>query len=173
MEFDCSHDSYYECLTKRLAEMYHKPKALVPANQCMPEKPCGPFSLPLNQSEFPVCANETERLCSESLVHQLEKDQHLYCKKSCNVKEYTVKGYWHELQSHQFKFKCQFSLPTVSKELRSKKPVKTVKNQYLIVTAIALIGNVGGTLGLFVGYSFFTNFEWLVDGVLKLGVQIT
>ena len=39
-------------------------------------------------------------------------------------------------------------------EVRSLKPFKTVKTEYWIMSGLSFVGNVGGTLGMFVGFSF-------------------
>ena len=49
--------------------------------------------------------------------------------------------------------------------MRSKKPFKIVKTQYLITSIMTLVGNVGGTLGLFIGFSFLNISEWMIDFV--------
>ena len=48
----------------------------------------------------------------------------------------------------------------------SNAPFKIVKREYLIMTWMSFIGNVGGTLGLFVGFSFVTTSEWFVDATV-------
>ena len=50
----------------------------------------------------------------------------------------------------------------------SRKPFKIIKKEYLILNDMSLIGNVGGTLGMFVGFSFIGTFEWLLDILSKV-----
>ena len=42
---------------------------------------------------------------------------------------------------------------------RKEMPLKTVNTEYLIVGWMSLIGNVGGMMGLFVGFSFMGMYE--------------
>ena len=49
----------------------------------------------------------------------------------------------------------------------SKKPFKIIKKEYLIMNEMSLVGNVGGTLGMFVGFSFIGTIEWLMDILSK------
>ena len=62
-----------------------------------------------------------------------------------------------------FSFGYRFELPEATKDLRSKQPFKIVHKEYLITTAMTLIGNVGGTLGMFIGFSFIGVYGWFVD----------
>ena len=54
------------------------------------------------------------------------------------------------------------------KNHRSEEPFKIVRKEYLIMSGISLVGNVGGMLGLFIGFSFLGISEWIVDGLAKV-----
>ena len=88
------------------------------------------------------------------------------------------KSYGSEERS-QFIISYEFQLPEVNNNLRLSKPFKTVKKQYAITTGITLVGTVGGTLGLFVGFSFIGTSSWLFGNIklmlskLRLGVNET
>ena len=56
----------------------------------------------------------------------------------------------------------QFTVPKGTRDLFSKKPFKTVKTEHWRTNGITLVGNVGGTLGMFVGFSFLATTEWLM-----------
>ena len=45
----------------------------------------------------------------------------------------------------------------------SKKPFKEVKQEYWVIPITTLIGNLGGVLGLFSGFSFLTCFDVVID----------
>ena len=51
---------------------------------------------------------------------------------------------------------------------RSKSPYKTVKMEYLINTLVSLIGTVGGTLGMFIGFSFIGTSDWLWSNIKSI-----
>ena len=38
------------------------------------------------------------------------------------------------------------------------------------MSGMSLVGNVGGMLGLFIGFSFWGIFEWVVDGMARTWV---
>ena len=57
----------------------------------------------------------------------------------------------------------QFEVPSDLKNVGSVKPFKTVKTEYLITTFMSLVGNVGGTLGMFVGFSFIGMADWFTS----------
>ena len=65
-------------------------------------------------------------------------------------------------------FGYKFKIPNSVRDLRTEEPFKTVKTEYLIVSLMSLVGNVGGTLGLFIGFSFATTFELIMDWIQKL-----
>ena len=76
---------------------------------------------------------------------------------------------------HSFIMEYSFSLDRKSKgaeerlmKHRSEEPYKIVCKEYLIMSGISLVGNVGGMLGLFIGFSFLGISEWIVDGLTKV-----
>ena len=42
-----------------------------------------------------------------------------------------------------------------------------VKEEYVIYDFVGMISSIGGNLGLFIGFSFFDAFCWLVDLIQK------
>ena len=48
-------------------------------------------------------------------------------------------------------------------DLRALEPSKTVKTEYWIMSDLSFVGNVGGTMGMFVGFSFIGTSEWCFD----------
>ena len=63
---------------------------------------------------------------------------------------------------HGVAFQLTFSLPNALHNHRSEKLLKTVMTEYWIVSSLSLIGTVGGTLGMFVGFSIMGTAEWLL-----------
>ena len=143
---------------------------------------CSPFLLPID-IEIPLCTNNTERECYSCIVKKLKMDQDEYCKKSCYVKEFKT-----EKSDHYYREKRQvkiftgqngydldyrFVLPTKGTVvLRTDEPFKIVKKEYLIMHLMLLVGNVGGTLGSFVGFSFITTSEWFLEISLKSWIKV-
>ena len=62
-------------------------------------------------------------------------------------------------------FDYRFALPTATKHVRSKKPFNKVKTEYWLLPLSTLVGNVGGTLGMVVGFSFIGISETLMRKV--------
>ena len=60
--------------------------------------------------------------------------------------------------THMIVVEIQFEVPSVN-----VKPFKTVKTEYLLTTFMSLVGNVGGTLGMFVGFSFIGMADWFTS----------
>ena len=50
-------------------------------------------------------------------------------------------------------FKYCLELAESNRDVRTLQPFKTVKTEYWIVTFMSLMGVVGGTMGMFVGFS--------------------
>ena len=55
-----------------------------------------------------------------------------------------------------------FELPLSTRNMRSKKPFKTVHQEHLVMSMVSLLADVGGTLGIFVGLSLFGTSEWFM-----------
>ena len=68
----------------------------------------------------------------------------------------------HSDPSDQFSMEYKFGSPDSSIELRSRRPFKTVLEEYYILDMRGVIGNIGGTISLFTGFSFFGIATWIV-----------
>ena len=135
------------------------------SQKCNFEKKCLPQFMP-KQEGIPQCTSQLEALCSNAVLNDLREGQAQHCKKPCLVREYIVKD---ETNLHSdcqydaqasgnanvFSISYDFGSPDTSKELRTDRPFKTVHKEYYLLDEWGLIGNVGGTLGLFTGFSFF------------------
>ena len=73
-----------------------------------------------------------------------------------------------EIDDTQAIFEFKFALPWSSMNGRTDKPYKTVKTEQLIMSVMSLVGNVGGTLGMCVGFSFLGTSEWIMTVVIQL-----
>ena len=166
MPFTCTHESYYECLGKRFVEINRSALNSKISNTSF----CAPFSLPLDGEEIQICTQDGERKFYENVIWELEADQQTQCKISCNIKEFSVQqgksSIYTDPTQRTAGFRYKFVLPKATKDLRSKKPFKRIKTQYLMTSMMTLVGNVGGTLGLFIGFSFLEISEWITDFVI-------
>ena len=69
--------------------------------------------------------------------------------------------------NQSFGFGYAFDVPRATKDVKNQ-ATKMVKTEYLLMNGYTLVGNVGGTLGMFVGFSFIGAIEWILDGIKKL-----
>ena len=168
MSYDCTDESYYECLGKRFHRTLGQP--IIGSEENSFRDICAPFTLPFGENPVPLCRNDSIRRRYEETILQLEADQDKYCKKSCSTKEFKieVRKQISKYETNKFGFQYQFEVPKSTKDHMSRKPFKIIKKEYLILNEMSLIGNVGGTLGMFVGFSFIGTIEWLLDILSKV-----
>ena len=172
---NCSDDSYYQCLAERFNKFNFKEATDVVVNgsKCSFDKLCAPFSLPFGDDEtIPICTSEIDKYCFGQIICQkLKLDQATHYKKSCHVKEFSIKHDSSGLLPCKNKNKndrelvIEVKFDTTPKsfwELRSLEPFKTVKTEYYIISGLSFVGNVGGTLGMFVGFSFIGVADWFM-----------
>ena len=65
-------------------------------------------------------------------------------------------------------FEYGFDLPSSTNSHRYQVPLKVVKTEYEVFPFISLVGVIGGTLGMFVGFSFLNTTEWLIAALPRL-----
>ena len=65
-------------------------------------------------------------------------------------------------------FEIQFMSLQSETDLRSLEPFKYVKMEQLNLNWMSLVGNVGGTLGMIIGFSFMVFFEWVSSDCVKM-----
>ena len=141
---------------------------------CEKEDLCYPFTLPIvgNDQIVDVCQNDKHKECFGKAIKKLRSDQEKHCRRSCIIKEY------HDSKTESFdarinylkelELKFEMTLPTSVQNLRSEKPFKIVETEYWIVTELSLIGTVGGTLGMFIGFSVIGTSEWVMQAIDRL-----
>ena len=72
-----------------------------------------------------------------------------------------------------YSLRLNFGTPKSTIDTRSDMPFKTVKREYWIMSWLSLIGNVGGTLGMFVGFSVITTAESAMTVLAKFWKWLT
>ena len=146
---DCTDESYYKCATSEIInnnfEGWDCPK------NCFPSSILGPYD------ENFTCENETEQDCS----YQYFNIYGAHCPKPCSIVQYTGRiDFWDDAESNlddlKFKFYLRFSPPLIS----------TVYQEYIIYDMVGMIGSVGGTLGIFIGFSCSSLLSF-ITGILK------
>ena len=122
---------------------------------------------------MPFCEEYDDDVCSLQSLHEFGGSSFLMnylslCPKSCSALEYTgsvdyeaSKGI---IYSRPSKNTTYFSLV-----VRYKPPgTKFVYEEYLIVDFYGMVGVVGGTLGLFVGFSFFNVITFFIELIKRM-----
>ena len=98
-------------------------------------------------------------------------DQDKHCKKSCSVKEFRVEksleSSFHEGLS-RLTVSIQFGLPESTRGFISKTLFKTVKTEQYVISGLQLLGNVGGILGIFIGFSF----QGITEPILSISERL-
>ena len=69
-----------------------------------------------------------------------------------------------------FAFDYKFSVVESSRGQRTNEPTKQLHKEYYLVTKMGLVANIGGTMGLFIGFSFSGSLIWIIDMALRGGV---
>ena len=169
----CSEDSYYKCLANRFSKLDLRTMTVKTTNGtvCHIDKKCLPFPMPLD--DIHVCENEIDKECFSQVLWDMRSDQERHCKRSCQIKEFTIAksslntggtqfDVWRK-DPYKIVLAFGFASPKVTKNSMSEKLFKNVNTEYLIMNLWSLIGNVGGTLGVFVGFCFIGISDWLID----------
>ena len=138
----CQKESYYECLASQLDE-----NVLTECSeQCIPNA----FSNLNKTYKKPFCQNDTENeYCALGIISNMQEQENgPECKKSCFKLEYhgeVVLYEKHPEMNDENWDEYHFMYYLVNQDF-----VSLVNEEYLIYDAIAMIGSVGGTLGIFI-----------------------
>ena len=118
------------------------------------------------RTEFKHCSNFEQEICMDNqyAIHSKIKDYiKKNCPKQCHIKEYEVSSSLAKFKhntNHNWTIIMPISVP--SDKIK-------VKEEYQVYDFIGMVGTVGGSLGLFIGFSFFDAICYLVDFIaLKL-----
>ena len=165
---DCQATPYYHCMSQ----------ALSASKQCSKiGQPCTNISLPTEEKwqSFQLCTNQEATLCNWKVLRSLYYNKTV-CKPSrlCHVQEYVTKQnvqpYVIEPKFNGFSFDYKFSVSESSGGMRTNEPTKQLHSEVYLVTPMGLVANIGGTLGLFIGFSFSGSLIWIIDVGFKWGL---
>ena len=101
-------------------------------------------------AKFPICTNKSDENCFYKLI---EKAREKIIVQPCTKVQYRGQDQKHSLERGN-------KMITFFYNFDSPQRMRTYK-EYLIYDGFAMIGAIGGTLGLFIGFSF-SDFIWLV-----------
>ena len=151
-KFRCSNESFYKCYTSHLN--------MINFENC-PRK-CLTVTLPDTVTDQHLfCKTEEEWNCiykiQEYLWYSITANE--TCPKSCSILQYTgnvVYEHKYQTDKHSYKFAYLFNLPEKVE----------VYEEYLIYDVIGMIGSIGGTLGMCIGFSF-TNMVTIIINFIQ------
>lgn len=182
----CSKTSYYQTLAERFIATDFRRHNMTYVSGDSPRKSCPtnrykclPATLSL---DIPVCSTDDgisngQRVCSYNAIEIIKREMVENYSSSdqtlqyCNIKEYIItetetnpritEG-WGERIRLEFEFE-------VSRQSRvwSDGFVKSFHKEYFVMTMIGLIGTIGGTLGIFVGFSFLDSGSLVLTSAKK------
>ena len=165
--YTCTAMSFYQCLAKRFESLDFSSAEFNVTNSCNYNQTiCSTVSLPF-QLKVPICKNDGDRKCFEAVLENLYSNQYGHCGKTCHLKEFSANLVWTTPKwkrlKNKFVFGYIFDQPVVTKNIRLQEPMKTVRSEYYIITGMTLVGNVGGILSMFIGFSILTTAECILN----------
>ena len=119
--------------------------------------------------EFPSCNydDKEEWECGEKILDQVwyNVSKTNACPKACSILQYTGKIFYEEIYEKEYQsinyneevYKIKFKYVFASPE------TVTVYEEYLIYDTIGMIGSIGGTLGMCIGFSFATTISTMLS----------
>ena len=141
------------------------------AMTAMSKKKCSPFSLPFEGKQIPVCQTGKEKFCYEKVLRKLMSDLDKHCKSPCITKEFKIETHLDDsgiVGRNESAISVRFELPAATTRHMTKTPYKIVKKEQYVISGLALLGNVGGILGIFVGFSILGFSEWMIKASEEL-----
>ena len=170
----CNEQSFYECLESKIS-LADFSNCSTNQNSKLFDKICIPTSLPnKNEMNYPICTVAIQDLgcadyeneicvqynCSATIVNNVIYNTSNYqnsCPKSCETLQYSGNVVFD---------KKDFTTNEGEATLEFKFANINVYREHLIFDTIGMIGSVGGTLGLFIGFSF-SNILTILIGYLQ------
>ena len=149
-ESKCGLQSFYECFANLIKSSEFKNRT----KKCLPESLWRLGSIGnVDISDVPLCQNEEERKDSWDHLYFDLLNNNEECPESCISREYTGKVDYEQpkVDTHKFEMMIRFARPFKM----------TTFEEYLLYDFGEMVGTVGGTLGLFIGFSFY-------DVILKI-----
>ena len=140
----CSYESYYECMSR-----------LISANLDGSLEKCSLVSLP----SLPICKIKSDYVLEE-FWSNWDKAEEKCPIKLCITLEYSgVSGYYKKLNDKNVTVGFAYKISSNS---------MTIYEEYLIYDVISMVGSVGGTLGMCIGFSFTGAISFLINVIQNL-----
>ena len=144
----CQESSFYECFEAKLFYQNY--------TQC-PRK-CAPISTPSNI--MPLCESSEEFKCAFEIAKIVRNDNSLdKCQPSCTIVDYNQRKIYQEDKNEKRK---------VTFAYRIQETIMKVEEEYLIQYFVGMLSSIGGTLGMFVGFSFVGLLSFVLDHLQRM-----
>ena len=146
---ECNKDGFYEYIGKKLSKQSFANCSEICLQTSLPNDPfpmCPYYTTWYNTDQRNISEKESDcnwRVVADLIQQSMAMDEHM---ETCNTTEYSGQITVDEerpLETSTY-IRYKFSLPLKAK----------VYQEYLIIDTFGLIGSVGGTLGLFIGFTF-------------------
>lgn len=110
-----------------------------------------------NKNTTMLCKTKEEFRCSQEIAHELKETSD--CLSACNIIDIDLSVQYQEDEDHVD------ARRNVTFGYRIANPKMKVKEEFLIQDFVGMLGSIGGTLGLFVGFSFTGVLSFLFDNL--------
>ena len=149
-------ESKAKCRVEPFYEVYERLLLKTCFSKC-PNR-CTTTSLASGTNEIPLCLKKEENICArkvQSEVWHLLANSEEYSK-ACSTIDYTGRIIYENQEEKDYNIK-KYNKNIYTMELEyvfSSPEVVTVNEEYLIYDLMSMIGSIGGSLGLCIGFSF-------------------
>ena len=147
---DSSVDSFYQCIRQGYLDI------LLKASKCSKCVPMLAKSF-VDTDLYPACPTLSDERCNVDCFAKDMPNIIRNCKIQCQIEEYTGEFSKNSIEVNEYGNRSADIMISSSADLR------TVTREYWVYDAAGLVGNVGGSLGLFIGFSFFGFFSDFLD----------
>ena len=176
----CSQKSYDQCLADQFAKFdsdsflrkkFKKSCKSDDDYNSYVNETCSPFSLPFSSKKIPICQRFLHKLCFQKVIDKLMTNNNEHCKSQCVIKEYKIQKISDTLLDQSDQTWVFFKLPASTRRATTMTLEKNIKTEQYVISGLALLGNVGGMLGIFVGLSFIGVSDWIMTCFEKMWRQ--
>ena len=143
---------FYTCLKSKLVSHNF--------GQC--PKKCAPISYSDLTHFIPLCETSAQFKCAMNITIEILRNVTTTreCVKKCNIIDYSEVSRWED-DTNENPFEAKFYIQISNSEMK-------VYEEYLIYDAIGMLSTVGGTLGLFVGFSVNNIFKFAIRNLQNI-----
>ena len=153
---DCSETPFFKCFALKFAETqeYNCTKKCVPILY--------DSLMRMIENNIPTCSNDVEEYCMSGLESsQTSLQLFASCPKQCKIRRSVI-------DRAKIKQKPLHQMGKVQLDIYFQvTPDRIFNREYLIYDGLGMFGSIGGSLGLFIGFSIYDTLCFIVDFVQK------